>query len=125
MSVHVIIKRKWQIGKPSKLFPLLRKLRDQASKQPGYLSSHTLRNHVDSKYFLVIGRWETIKDWNKWLGSKKRQKLQGKVDSLIGEKTFYEIFEVVDDKGEVLPGERKKGKKGGKQDKKDKKKKKK
>ena len=106
MPVHVIIKRKWKIGNPEKLFPLLKELRSQAKEQPGFLSSQTLRNSDDIKYYVVISRWESAKHWEKWLLSRERRDIQGKVDSLIGEKTFYEVFETVSVEGEVLSGKR-------------------
>ena len=93
MAVHVIIKRKWQVDKPEALIPLLAELRSQANEQPGYISSETLRNIEDPEYFLVVSKWETADDWKKWAQSKERRDIQGRVDSLIGERTFYELFE--------------------------------
>jgi heme oxygenase (mycobilin-producing) len=95
MPVQVIIKRKWQVDKPEELLPLLSKLRSQAKKQHGYISSETLRSLEDPEDFLVISKWETADDWKKWVHSKKRREIQGQVDSLIGEKTFYEIYETI------------------------------
>ena len=95
MPIQVIIKRKWQTDNPEALFPLLTKLRSLAKKQPGYISGETLRSLDDPENYLVVSHWETADDWNKWLQSKERRDLQGRVDSLIGEKTFYEIFETV------------------------------
>ena len=95
MPVQVIIKRKWQISQPEDLLPLLTELRSRAKEQPGYISSDTLRSLEDPEDFLVISKWETADDWNKWVDSRDRRDLQGKVDSLIGEKTFYEIFETI------------------------------
>jgi heme-degrading monooxygenase HmoA len=93
MAVHVIIKRKWQVEKPEALLPLLAELRLRAKEQPGYISSETLRSIEDPEYFLVISKWETADEWKKWMQSQERRDLQGQVDSLIGEKTFYEVFE--------------------------------
>jgi len=93
MAVYVIIKRKWQVDKPEALIPLLAELRSQANEQPGYISSETLRNIEDPVYFLVVSKWETADDWKKWAQSKERRDIQGRVDSLIGERTFYELFE--------------------------------
>jgi len=95
MPIQVIIKRKWQTDNPEALFPLLTKLRSLAQKQPGYISGETLRSLDDPEDYMVISQWETVDDWKKWLQSKERRDLQGKVDSLIGERTFYEIFEPV------------------------------
>jgi len=95
MSIKVIIKRKWQVDKPEELLPLLAALRVAARKQPGFISGETLRSLDDPEDYLVISIWETADDWKKWIQNKKRRDLQGKVDSLIGEKTFYEMFETV------------------------------
>jgi len=93
MPVQVIIKRKWKIDKPEDLFPLFEALRARAKEQPGYISGETLRNLENPEKFLVLSKWETADDWKKWLHSKERRDIQGRVDSLIGEKTFYEIYE--------------------------------
>ena len=95
MPIQVIIKRKWETDKPEALFPLLTELRSLAEKQPGYISGETLRSLDDPDKYLVFSKWETVDDWKNWLQSKERRDLQGEVDSLIGEKTFYEIFEPV------------------------------
>ena len=95
MPIQVIIKRKWQTDNPKALFPLLTELRSLAKNQPGYISGETLRSLDDPEDYMVVSHWETVDDWKKWLQSKERRDLQGKVDSLIGERTFYEIFEPV------------------------------
>ena len=95
MPIKVFIKRKWQVDKPEELLPLLAALREVAREQPGFISGETLRSLDDPEDFLVISIWETADDWNKWMQNKNRRDLQGKVDSLIGEKTFYEMFETV------------------------------
>ena len=95
MPVQVIIKRKWQIDKPEELLPLLAELRSRAKNQPGYISGETLRSLDDPEDYMVVSKWETADDWQKWSQSKERRELQGQVDSLIGERTFYEIFETV------------------------------
>jgi heme-degrading monooxygenase HmoA len=95
MPIKVMIKRKWQVDKPEELLPLLATLRAAASEQPGYISGETLRSLDDPADYVVISIWETVDDWKKWVQNKKRRDLQGQVDSLIGEKTFYEMFEIV------------------------------
>lgn len=95
MPIKVMIKRKWQVDKPEELLPLLAALRAAASEQPGYISGETLRSLDDPSDYVVISIWETVDDWKKWTQNTKRRDLQGQVDSLIGEKTFYEMFEIV------------------------------
>ena len=93
MSIQVIIKRKWKVNKPEELFPLFKELHSVAEEQPGYISSETLRSLEKPNNLVVISKWETVEDWEKWANAKERRNIQGKVDSLIGEKTFYEVFE--------------------------------
>lgn len=95
MSVQVLIKRKWRVDKPQLILPLLDQLHTRAEQQPGYISGETLRNVEDPQDYLVVSKWETVDDWKKWLNSKERRDIQGQVDSLIGEKTFYNVYENV------------------------------
>ena len=93
--IKVLIKRRFKKDKEEEVSSLLRKFRGRAMHQPGYISGETLRSLDDPEDYMVVSKWETVDDWQKWLQSKERRELQGKVDSLIGEKTFYEIFEPV------------------------------
>jgi len=95
MAVQVIIKRKFKVDNLEELIPLLTELRIRAKDQPGYISGETLRSLDNPEDYLVFSKWETVDDWKKWFHSKERRDIQGEVDSLIGEKTFYEIFEPV------------------------------
>ncbi|MBW2251054.1 MAG: antibiotic biosynthesis monooxygenase [Deltaproteobacteria bacterium] len=95
MAVQVMIKRKFKVESTEELFPLLTELRIRAKDQPGYISGETLRSLDNPQDYLVFSKWETADDWKKWFNSKERRDIQGRVDSMIGEKTFYEIFESV------------------------------
>lgn len=95
MPVHVVIKRKMIISHPEKLTPLLRDLSERAKLQKGYISTDTLQSIDDPGEYLVVSRWETEENWKVWFQSQERRDLQGKVDSLIGERTGYEIFKPV------------------------------
>ena len=95
MPVKVIIKRKLKIEQPEELLPLLTEMRSRAKKQAGYISGETLRGLDDPGDFMVISEWETSDDWKKWSQSKERRDIQHKVDSLIGERSFYEIYETL------------------------------
>ena len=95
MPVHVVIKRKMIISHPEKLTPLLKALGERAKLQEGYISTDTLQSIDDPGEYLVVSRWETEENWKVWFQSQERRDLQGKVDSLIGERTGYEIFKPV------------------------------
>jgi heme-degrading monooxygenase HmoA len=93
MAVHVVIKRKFQINKPEKLVPLLRELSIGAQAQTGYISTETLQSVESPEECMVVSKWETAEDWERWFTSKERRDIQNQVDSLIGERTFYEVFQ--------------------------------
>ncbi|MEE4599700.1 MAG: antibiotic biosynthesis monooxygenase family protein [Desulfobacteraceae bacterium] len=95
MSVQVMSIRKFQIDKIEKLNSLLGELSSHSKKQPGYISRETLRSLENPGEYLVRSEWEAAEYWDKWLHSKERRDIQGKIDSIIGEKTFYEVFEPV------------------------------
>lgn len=92
MPIYVVIKRKFRMNQPEKLFPLLSELNDLAQTQEGYISTQTLQSTEDEADYLVISEWETEDSWDAWFKRKERREIQGRIDSLIGERTFYEIF---------------------------------
>lgn len=96
MAVYVVIKRKFKISKPEKLMPLLQELSRRAKEQSGYLSTVTLQSSENQEDYLVISKWESAEDWKRWFLSRERRDIQGEVDSLIGERTFYEVFQPLD-----------------------------
>jgi heme-degrading monooxygenase HmoA len=96
MPAYVIIKRKFRMNQPDKLLPLMTELNLRAKDQPGYLSTVTLQSAEDSEDYIVISQWETADAWKRWFVSKERRDIQSKVDSLIGERTFYEVFQPID-----------------------------
>ena len=98
MAVIVIIRRSFQMDNEieEKLAPLLEKLHSLAKEQPGYKATWTLRNIDNPNEYMITSRWETVDGWKRWLQSKERRELQGKVDSMIGEKTFYGVWELLE-----------------------------
>lgn len=93
MSVMVIIKRTFRMDKTAKLVPLLEELRELSSKQPGYISRNTYSNTSDPEKLIVITHWEKADDWLKWQNMKRAKELQWQIDSIIGERTVFEVYQ--------------------------------
>jgi len=94
MTVQVIIRRTFNDDeKARKLAPCIVQLRSLASIQPGYISGETLRCLDCTGEYLVISTWNTMEDWNNWLNSEERKKIQSQVDALLGKTTEYRIYE--------------------------------
>ena len=93
MVIDVMIKRKVEQGRQAKeLVPLILHLRALATYQPGYISGTTLSNLEHPEECLVVSRWESIDDWNRWRNSEQRMAVEEKIEALTGEKTEYNIY---------------------------------
>jgi heme-degrading monooxygenase HmoA len=92
MAVKVFIRRSVPQDKAKKMIPLFRQMRASAATQPGYITGETLRSMDNPEEFMVISTWQSSEDWNKWLKSEDRNKVQSKIDELLGGETAYEIF---------------------------------
>lgn len=93
MAIDVMIKRRVEQGRQAKeLVPLILHLRALATYQRGYLSGTTLSNLEHPDECLVVSRWESIDDWNRWRQSKQRSAIEQKIEMLTGEKAEYNIY---------------------------------
>ncbi|MDX2500423.1 MAG: antibiotic biosynthesis monooxygenase family protein [Deltaproteobacteria bacterium] len=92
MAVKVLIKRSVPQDKAKALIPLVRQMRASAATQPGYITGETLRSLDKPDEFMVISTWQASDDWKNWLQSEERNKVQSKIDDLLGGETEYEIF---------------------------------
>ena len=93
MAIQVIIKRKVKQGRQAKeLVPLILQMRVRAMDQPGYISGETLCDIERPGECLVISRWETAEDWNRWATSQERTRMEGKIETLTGVKSEYHIY---------------------------------
>jgi heme-degrading monooxygenase HmoA len=93
MAIQVMIKRRFHQGRQAKeLVPLLLRMRAQAMFQPGYISSETWCDLEHPGDCIVISKWETVDDWNRWKHSEDRTMLDRKIEMLIKEPAQYHIY---------------------------------
>ena len=92
MMVKVFIKRSVPEHQTEALKPLLKKLRNLAMEQPGYVSGETYKRVDRPGQNIVISTWQSMDDWRAWVLSEERAETQEKIDYLLGEKTKYEIY---------------------------------
>ncbi len=48
------------------LMSVIAQLRNEAMRQPGYITGETLINNVDPTNVLVISTWNSAETWNAW-----------------------------------------------------------
>ncbi len=92
MAVKIFIKRQVPEEKAREIIPLVREMRSLATNHEGYISGETLRNLERPEEFMVISTWQSSQDWKQWIQSEGRKEIQGKIDSLLGGETEYQIF---------------------------------
>jgi heme-degrading monooxygenase HmoA len=92
MSVTIISKRLFKIDHKEHLIPLFKELRDLAKTQNGFISRGTFSSLTDPGEYIVLSEWKTVEDWRNWMDKKETRKIQGKIDSLLGEKTLFDVY---------------------------------
>ncbi|MEE4113677.1 MAG: antibiotic biosynthesis monooxygenase [Desulfobacteraceae bacterium] len=93
MAIQVIIKRDVKQGRQAKeLVPLILQMRASAMYQPGYISGETLCDMEHPGECIVISKWETIEDWNRWAQNQTRAMIDQKIETLTGKKSEYRIY---------------------------------
>ena len=93
MSIKVLIKRTVPQNKSRGMLNLFMEMRSLATGQDGYISGETLKSTDRLDVYLVISTWASPNDWGNWLKNKERQKIQNKIDTLLGGNTSYEMFQ--------------------------------
>lgn len=96
MNVMVISKRVFRVDHSNKLVPLLKQLRALSEKQPGFISRTTYSKLNDPGVCVVLSKWESADAWGNWTNQKEAREIQWQIDSLIGEKTSFEIYKAED-----------------------------
>ena len=94
MAVKVFIKRHIKKGKTDAALELLKEVRGQALKQPGYISGETLVNHYDPRTITVVSTWQTIDDWIRWQESDARSAKEDQLEGLQEGPTNFEIYDM-------------------------------
>lgn len=93
MAVRVFLKRRYPEDKHDELKKLIDQLRSASAGQPGYISGETLRRIDQPGECLVISKWKTLGDWQRWFEGPKRAEIQNQIDALLGSPTGYEIYD--------------------------------
>jgi quinol monooxygenase YgiN len=74
------------------LMDALRELRNEAMKQPGYITGETLVDIKDPSNVLVISTWHTAEQYDAWNKTEPRIKMGHKVDQFIAEPHTESVY---------------------------------
>jgi len=89
--VRVIIEHK--TTNPERVMEVIRYLRDEAIKRPGYITGETLVNSADSSNIMVISTWQNVETWNAWDTSDLRIRITKDALPYLSEPYTVRIFE--------------------------------
>ena len=92
MAVKILIKRKFKDGNLNAASRLLINNRSGAMKQPGYISSETLRSLDDPDRIVVVSTWQSIEDWEAWKNSETREANVNEFKDYIIEQEEFERY---------------------------------
>ncbi len=90
--VKAFINREVPRDKEKEIIQLFREMRELAMKQPGYISGETMKNVNQPDEYMVISTWTSSADWQQWLDSPERQKIQNEIDAVLGGRTEYSLY---------------------------------
>lgn len=93
--IRVILERRVKEGKYEDFTERLKELRMAAVRQPGYVSGEVLSSVDDASRVVVISSWRNLNDWRKWIGSEERNRLAGRIDELLTEKTEARAYQIM------------------------------
>ena len=92
MAVKILIKRKFKNGNMRAASRFLINNRTGAMKQPGYISSETLRNIDDQDQIVVLSMWEDMEAWQAWKNSDTRKANEEEIKEYLEGETVYEHY---------------------------------
>ena len=93
MAIGILIKRVTRHGQDAKvLLPHIVELRALAVRQPGYISGETFFNLDRNDECLVISRWTTLEQWQRWMKNPRRIELDGNLENHLVSETEYRIY---------------------------------
>lgn len=90
--IKVLLKRTIKGKHVKEITRLLRMLRLLAMQQPGYISGETLHEVDAPNNYLVISAWYSLEQWQTWLSSPERQKLQAELDGYMEAPTQIRVY---------------------------------
>ena len=92
MAVKVLIKRKIKDGNMQAAARLMISTRSGAMKQPGYISSESMRSLDDPAQITVVSMWQNMESWEAWRDSAARKEIAAEFEAYIVGETQYEHY---------------------------------
>lgn len=81
--IRVLVEHQTNQENVERVIDLIRELRNEAMRQPGYITGETLVNTADISNIMVISTWRSLKDWQAWDTCDTRRKITSNINPLL------------------------------------------
>ena len=92
MTVKILIERKFKEDPSSEEIKIINKMRMGAMQQKGYVSGETLVDLKDQRRIVVISVWANKAEWEAWMNSDERRKLEANLDKNLKQHPIIRSF---------------------------------
>lgn len=92
MTIKVLIERKFKEELSLEEIQTVNELRMGAMQQKGYISGETLVDMHDHRRIVVISVWANKADWESWVNSENRKKIEAKLSKNLKQPPIIRSF---------------------------------
>lgn len=92
MTVKILLERKFKEEPSLEEIKTINELRAGAMQQKGYVSGETLVDLNDHRRMVVISVWTDKAEWEAWVNSDDRQKLEARLDKNLKQRPIIRSF---------------------------------
>ncbi|OQY03674.1 MAG: hypothetical protein B6I22_11160 [Desulfobacteraceae bacterium 4572_123] len=92
MTVKILLERKFKKEPSLEEIKTINELRIGAMQQKGYISGETLVDFNDHRRIVVISVWTNKSEWETWINSDERRKLDANLDKNLKQRPIIRSF---------------------------------
>ena len=92
MTVKILLERKFKEDPSLEEIKTINELRVGAMQQKGYVSGETLVDINDHRRIVVISVWTNITEWEAWVNSDERRKIEANLNQNLKQSPVIRSF---------------------------------
>ena len=81
--IRVLIERKIAEGLERYYDSTIKRMVSQVVKAPGCIAGESLQDTKNTHRRIVMSKWESIEDWDRWLHSQERKQVAAEISPLL------------------------------------------
>ena len=97
MSLVLMVEREVIPGAQEEIKELLRELRSNATRQPGFVSGQTVVDAFSPTIFMTISTWSSMASWQTWEADLLRTEIIDRIDAVLQRRPRARIWQTDED----------------------------